>query len=89
MMIKFYKTPAPGNLYKPPFYKLNASGVVMAGNRTMQIGALLILLLAGLAAGADYDEVIIGINITQQLSIDVSPNTVNWSGLNIGETGDP
>ncbi len=53
------------------------------------MGALLILLLAGLAAGADYDEVIIGINITQQLSIDVTPNTTNWTGLNIGETGTP
>jgi hypothetical protein len=61
----------------------------MARDRTLCMGAILILLLAGLAAGADYDEVIIGINISQVVSIDVSPNTVSWIGLNVGETGDP
>ncbi len=66
-----------------------SGGIMAIQGRIPYIGALFILLLAGLAAGADYDEVIIGINITQQLSIDVSPNTVNWTGLNIGETGDP
>jgi hypothetical protein len=53
------------------------------------IGSFLLLIFAGMASGADTDDVIIGINITQSISIDVSPNTVNWTGLNVGETGDP
>ena len=64
------------------------AAIVNWRSRNLVIGSLLLgLMLAVSASGLDYDDVTIGINITQVVSIDVSPNTVNWTGLNIGETG--
>jgi len=61
----------------------------MAWEYRFIIGFLFMLVITGIAMGADSDTVTIDINITQQLSIDVSPNSVSWAGLNIGETGRP
>ena len=52
-------------------------------------GVLVLLFLVGVVSAGPTDDVLININITQTVSIDVSPNIVNWTGLNIGETGDP
>ena len=57
--------------------------------RNLIMGSLLVVLLAGVASGADSDTVTISVNITQTISIDVSPNTVSWTALTIGETGTP
>ena len=57
--------------------------------RILCSGIILLFLFAGLASAADYDDVLIDINISQVVSIDVSPNSVSWIGLNVGETGTP
>jgi hypothetical protein len=66
-----------------------ASRVTIKEHGVFLGGVLVLLLFIGIAAAGPTDDVIIGINISQTVSIDVSPNTVNWTGLNIGETGDP
>jgi hypothetical protein len=58
-------------------------------NRYLIIGSLFAFVMAASVSGLDYDDVTIGINITQIVSIDVNPNTVNWTGLAVGETGTP
>lgn len=52
-------------------------------------GVLVLLLLVGIAAAAPYDDVTININVSQTVSIDVTPSQVNWTQLNVGETGTP
>lgn len=66
-------------------------GGITIREHSMFLGGIsvLVLLIAGLAIAADTDDVIIGVNISQSTSIDISPGTVNWTGLNIGETGTP
>lgn len=56
--------------------------------KIMIIGSILILLTAVSAIG-QTDDVEIDINITQSISIDVSPNSTSWVGLTVGETGTP
>jgi hypothetical protein len=62
----------------------------MAENVKLIITGLFFLVLAtGFVSAQDSDTVTIDINITQVISIDVSPNSVSWIGLSVGETGTP
>ena len=61
-------------------------------NTTFVTGFLLTLLLLGvigIAAAANTDTIDIDINITQQVKIDVNPNSTNWTGVDTGSTTTP
>jgi hypothetical protein len=52
-------------------------------------GVLAVIVIIGVAAAGPTDTILIDLNVTQEVSIDVSPNTTSWYGVSIGETTSP
>lgn len=52
------------------------------------IGLFAAVVLAGIAAAGPTDTVTIDINVTQEVSIDVTPNSTAWYGVSVGSTTD-
>ncbi len=45
-----------------------------------------VILAAGVVSAANTDTVVIDINVTQEVSIDVTPNSTSWYGVSVGST---
>jgi hypothetical protein len=50
------------------------------------LGFALILLTVGMISAGLTDTILIDLNVTQEVSIDVSPNTTAWYGVSVGST---
>jgi hypothetical protein len=56
---------------------------------SLMFGILAVIAMIGLVAAGPTDTILIDLNVTQEVSIDVSPNTTYWYGVSIGETTSP